>query len=138
MPICQRWFITNLLNLWNPRNDNYTNSLPRLQTCSSVMMMSSSTSGQPNFREAITGAQSNQITCRIIQFIKTLPHILSLSKSANVLQSEKKFVCLLVFSQTDFSFFPVEFTLAFSEIIVDFLSIYYLAVITNMNSENIY
>ena len=112
--------------------------MARLQTCSSVMMMSSSTSGQPNFREAITGAQSNQITCRIIQFIKTLPHILSLSKSANVLQSEKKFVCLLVFSQTDFSFFPVEFTLAFSEIIVDFLSIYYLAVITNMNSENIY
>lgn len=43
----------------------------RLQTCSSVMMMSSSTSGQPNFREAITRAQSNQITRRIIRFIKT-------------------------------------------------------------------
>ena len=39
----------------------------RLQTCFSVMMMSSSTSGQPNFREAITRAQSNQITCRIIR-----------------------------------------------------------------------
>lgn len=112
--------------------------MARLQTCSSVMMMSSSTSGQPNFREAITRAQSNQITRRIIRFIKTLPHILSLSKSANVLQSEKKFVCLLLFSQTDFSFLPLGLTLAFSEIIVDFLSIYYLAVITNMNSENIY
>ena len=72
--------------------------MARLETCYSVMMMSSSTSGQPNFKEAITRAQSNQITCRIIRFIKTLPHILSLSKSAHVLQSEKIRLSFIIFS----------------------------------------
>lgn len=70
----------------------------RLQTCYSVMMMSGSISGQPNFKEVITRAQSNQITCRIIWFIKTLPHILSLSISARVLQSEKDRLSFIIFS----------------------------------------